>query len=56
MLESTTTSNAALQILIKISDFLSNNYGEDLTESIKKLAEHFKKEQESAVRVKVSHR
>lgn len=54
LLENAANSNAALQILIKISDHLSSNYGEDLIEPIKKLSDHFKKETESAVRVKVS--
>lgn len=52
-MENAANSNAALQILIKISDHLSSNYGEDLNEPIKKLSDHFKKESESAVRVKV---
>lgn len=52
-LETTTQSNDALQILIQISDNLINNTGEDLYESIRKLCEHFKREKESAVRVKV---
>lgn len=53
LLDKAADSNAALQILIKISDHLTNNYSEDLTEPIKKLSDHFKKEKESAVRVKV---
>lgn len=53
LLDNAANSNAALQILIKVSDHLTNNFCEDLTEPIKKLSDHFKKEQESAVRVKV---
>lgn len=53
LLENTNGGNSALQVLIQISDHLVNNCNEDLTESIRKLSEHFKKETESAVRVKI---
>lgn len=48
------TSNEVLQLLIQISDDLSNHNGaDDLLEAMRKLCEHFKRETESAVRVKV---
>lgn len=54
LLETTTNSNESLQILTQISDTLANSTTEDIIESIRKLREHFKREKESAVRVKVS--
>lgn len=39
-------------MLIQISDVMPNN-DEDASETIKKLSDHFKREKESAVRVKV---
>lgn len=53
LLDSSAGGNPALQILLQISDNLVSNYDEDLTEPIRKLSEHFKREKESAVRVKV---
>lgn len=54
LLEKTSNnSNESLQILTQISDSLSNNTVEDIHESIRKLCDHFKREKESAVRVKV---
>lgn len=50
---SSKSSNESLQILIQISDSLSNNTADDIQESIRKLCDHFKRERESAVRVKV---
>lgn len=53
-LELMTTSNDALQILTQISDdLIYNGSGDEMTEIVRKLAEHFKREKESAVRVKV---
>ena len=52
MLETTTTSNEALQVLMRISDLLLYDDPE-LAEGVKKLTEHFRKEPESAVRVKI---
>lgn len=52
VLESCLTSNDALQILMKISDSIQFDENE-LTEIIKKLNEHYKREKESAVRVKI---
>lgn len=55
LLETTSkSSNEALQILTQISDSLSNNTVDDIHESIRKLCDHFKRERESAVRVKVN--
>lgn len=51
-LETTANSNDALQILIHISDALQYT-DEDISESLPKLSEHFRREQQSAVRVKV---
>lgn len=49
-----TSSNDALQVLIQISDSLSSFLDEEsIMESIRKLNEHYKRETESAVRVKV---
>lgn len=54
LLEKTSNnSNESLQILTQISDSLSSNTVEDIHESIRKLCDHFKRERESAVRVKV---
>lgn len=53
LLEKTTNSNESLQILTQISDSLSNSNPEDAVDSIRKLCDHFKREKESAVRVKV---
>uniref|UniRef100_A0A1B0D7Z6 Integrator complex subunit 4 n=1 Tax=Phlebotomus papatasi TaxID=29031 RepID=A0A1B0D7Z6_PHLPP len=52
LLESASSSNDALQILIKISDALQFEEPE-MTEAVRKLSEHYKREQESAVRVKI---
>ncbi|GAB0097982.1 Integrator complex subunit 4 [Sergentomyia squamirostris] len=52
LLESTNTRNDALQLLIKISDSLQYEEAEMET-VVRKLCEHFKKEQESAVKVKI---
>lgn len=54
-LENSTNSNESLQILTQISDTLGNSTVEDILDLIRKLGEHFKREKESAVRVKVSH-
>lgn len=54
LLEKTANSNESLQILTQISDSLTNSSSEDVTESIRKLCDHFKREKESAVRVKVN--
>lgn len=51
-LETTANSNDALQILIHISDALQYT-DEDISESLPKLSEHFRREQQSAVRVKI---
>lgn len=52
-LEATANSNDALQILIHISDALQYT-DEDISESLPKLSEHFRREkQSSAVRVKI---
>lgn len=54
LLENSTSSNDALQVLIQISDNISTFIDEDtLMESIRKLNDHYKRENESAVRVKV---
>lgn len=52
VLESCLTSNDALQILMKVSDSIQFEENE-LSEIIKKLNEHYRKEKESAVRVKI---
>uniref|UniRef100_A0A7G3B2J9 Integrator complex subunit 4 n=1 Tax=Lutzomyia longipalpis TaxID=7200 RepID=A0A7G3B2J9_LUTLO len=52
LLENAGSSNEALQLLIKISDALQFDEPE-MGEAVRKLCEHFKKEQESAVRVKI---
>lgn len=54
LLENSTNSNESLQILTQISDTLGNIPLEDMLDLIRKLSEHFKREKESAVRVKVS--
>lgn len=51
-LETISNSNDALQILIHISDALQYT-DEDISESLPKLSEHFRREQQSAVRVKI---
>lgn len=49
-----TSSNDALQVLIQISDSLSSFVDEEtIMDSIRKLNDHYKRETESAVRVKV---
>lgn len=53
LLETSTNSNCALQILIQISDSLSNSQSEDLIDAVKKLSIHYKNEKETAVRMKV---
>lgn len=53
LLETATSSNCALQILIQISDSFANSQTDELQEVIRKLSNHFKNEKESAVRVKV---
>lgn len=53
LLEKTTNSNESLQLLTQISDSLSNSNTDDVFEAIRKIREHFKRETESAVRVKV---
>lgn len=53
LLETSRHSNDALQILIQISDNFKNSSGEELIESLRKLSDHFKRETESAVRVKL---
>ena len=53
LLETVTNSNEALQILIHISDALQYTNEEDMQESMQKISEHFRREQESAVRVKI---
>lgn len=55
LLENSTNSNESLQILTQISDTLGNIPLEDMLDLIRKLSEHFKREKESAVRVKVLH-
>ncbi|KAG8233495.1 hypothetical protein J437_LFUL014336 [Ladona fulva] len=52
LLEKAKTSNEALDVLLRISDTLQFQE-EDLPEAIKKLAEHFQKEPEPAVRAKI---
>ncbi|KAJ4445386.1 hypothetical protein ANN_07191 [Periplaneta americana] len=52
LLEKSKTSNDALQVLLRISDSLKFQE-EDLADVIKKLAEHFQQENESAVRAKI---
>lgn len=53
-MENCTSSNDALQVLIQISDSISTFIDEDtLMDSIRKLSDHYKRENESAVRVKV---
>ncbi|XP_058451995.1 integrator complex subunit 4 [Malaya genurostris] len=52
LLEDTVNSNDALQVLIKISDSMQFDESE-FPEAIKKLVEHFRRESESAVRVKI---
>lgn len=51
-LEAVQNSNEALQLLIQISDVLQYN-DEDLPEAIQKICEHFRREHQSAVRVKI---
>lgn len=51
-LETVQNSNEALQLLIQISDALQYN-DEDLPEAIQKICEHFRRETQSAVRVKI---
>lgn len=51
-METALNSNVALQILIQISDALQYN-DEDSLESIQKICEHFKREKQSAVRVRI---
>lgn len=51
-LEAAQNSNEALQLLIQISDVLQYN-DEDLPEAIQKICDHFRREQQSAVRVKI---
>lgn len=51
-LEAAQNSNDALQLLIQISDVLQYN-DEDLPDAIQKICEHFRREQQSAVRVKI---
>ncbi|KAK3907732.1 Integrator complex subunit 4 [Frankliniella fusca] len=52
LLERQKTSNEALQVLLRISDSLQFQE-DDFLDIIKKLTEHFKREKESAVRVKI---
>ncbi|XP_014245422.1 integrator complex subunit 4 [Cimex lectularius] len=52
LLENSKTSNDALQLLFRISDSLQFKK-EDLLGIIKKLAKHFRQQNESAVRVKI---
>lgn len=52
LLEDTTNSNDALQVLIKISEAMLFDETE-FPEAVRKLVEHFRREPESAVRVKV---
>lgn len=52
LLERQKTSNEALQVLLRISDSLQFQE-DDFLDIIKKLVEHFKREKESAVRVKI---
>ncbi|XP_058825412.1 integrator complex subunit 4 isoform X2 [Topomyia yanbarensis] len=52
LLEDTVNSNDALQVLIKISDSMQFDESE-FPEAVKKLVEHFRREPESAVRVKI---
>lgn len=54
LLEETTNSNDALQLLTQISDTIHNSSPEEVFEVTRKLCDHFKKENESAVRVKVN--
>lgn len=51
-LDGVQNSNEALQLLIQISDVLQYN-DEDLPDAIHKICEHFRREQQSAVRVKI---
>ncbi|XP_055614496.1 integrator complex subunit 4-like, partial [Uranotaenia lowii] len=52
LLEDASNSNDALQILIKISDAMQFDESE-FPEAVRKLVEHFQREPESAVRVKI---
>lgn len=52
LLETSLTSNDALQILMKVSDSIQFEEDSELQEIIKKLNEHYRREKESAVRVK----
>lgn len=52
LLESSKTSNDALQLLLRISDTLQFKE-EDIPTIVKKLADHFNQQSESAVRVKI---
>ncbi|XP_034232413.1 integrator complex subunit 4 isoform X1 [Thrips palmi] len=52
LLERQKTSNDALQVLLRISDSLQFQE-DDFLDIIKKLQEHFRREKESAVRVKI---
>lgn len=53
LLETSRHSNDAIQILIQISDSFKNNAGDEVIDALRKLCEHFKREKESAVRVKL---
>lgn len=53
LLVKTTNSNESLQLLTQISDTLNNSTNEEVLDTIRRICDHFKKEKESAVRVKV---
>lgn len=53
LLEKTSNSNECLQLLTEISDSLGHSSSEEVLEAIRKICEYFKRERESAVRVKV---
>lgn len=46
-------SNETLKLLTQISDTINTSTAEDVQDFIRKIGDHFKREQESAVRVKV---
>lgn len=52
-LDNVTKSNEGLHLLVDISDNLENCDDSDIKECVKKLVDYFKKEPESAVRVKI---
>lgn len=47
------SSNETLKLLTQISDTINTSTVDDVQDFIRKIGDHFKREQESAVRVKV---